>query len=440
MIKSTRSKAASVLLLLSLACVASCAPHKQFQKEWPHTQVTDSSGTERQAKHVAVVEVDSSGTFWDAKQLDAAVDFVKGKNKPLLVTFVHGWRHNAKPDDQDFIQFNQFIEQLNKKNLGGHTVCGLYVGWHGATVNEHVKGMKWVTSASAVFSFWRVKRGTDRVCTKPDVSQILNQTAAAAWGKGGKVALIGHSFGGRIVEQIYGVSASGQSGDLDSFKPVADLAVLINPASESLTARNIKLSLKKWNREYPLIAAIGATNDGANGKAWTWGYRVAPQPPTRDFHIDLKQGDNVKRVVERQRHYLDTTVTNDKRQITHALVKDCAQITTPDDTFAANLKGDANFDVPIWIRSHEENASPKAYLLNKLDTTKVEGVDHVIASKAYWAFQVPTEVLSGHSGDRSKGGVLATPMTDLLTAIFTRTSLLARKKGGASVPFNPKPL
>src|SRR5262249_17813961 len=50
-----------------------------------------------------------------------------------IVTFVHGWKHNASYDDEDVLTFRKVLTGLNHlENQTCHRkVIGLYVGWRG---------------------------------------------------------------------------------------------------------------------------------------------------------------------------------------------------------------------------------------------------------------------------------------------------------------------
>lgn len=418
------------LLLITCLASAACAPHAKYQQAWPAVAVTRAANPSTQ-NHVSVIEFDEQGDLWDTAQLKQALKMIGSTRKPLLVTFIHGWRHDARPDDDDLFQFTQFIDALNQVHPAGYTACGVFIGWRGASVEERFPP---VTTLPALLSFWDRKQATGRMADI-GLSRTLNQTAAAAWKNDGRAVAIGHSFGGRILEKTAGMSAASQAGALDTIKPVADLVVLINPASESLTARKLKLALRNWNKRYPLMVALGATNDGATGKAWPLGYKLSPQPRTRSYHT-LGRPDP-------QARYLDVTVTNDQRQITHELnerpVAD--DISTPGaNTFARNLAALASTThQPIWIRTGPDDQAT-AFFLDERDTRRVDGVEFVLESKAYWTLQVPPKVLSGHNGDRRHGGVLSTAMTDLIAGIFARAELARRDDGGPKVAPTTSPL
>ena len=69
-----------------------------------------------------------------------------------------------------------------------------------------------------------------------------------AHAKGGRLIFIGHSFGGRILEKALAQAIVGQTSAYPRIKVTlpADLTLLINPASEAITAPRLRLALNDW--------------------------------------------------------------------------------------------------------------------------------------------------------------------------------------------------
>lgn len=269
----------------SLSCKTQDVPYRAI---WPGVSSTISSG------RVAVIELDEQGDLWDGNQIQGAINLIKekGDGNPLLITYVHGWRNDATDETNDLKLFCGFMERLGKVKPVGMTPVGVFIGWRGSAVHEKIKG---VGPAFAMgTTFWNRKAATGRMAGI-GFNRAIGQTGAAARKLGGKVVLVGHSFGGRIVERAIGNSLSSQLGLGSSFKSPADLVVLVNPATESLTAREIKLALRDWKESYPLIVAITSKTDGPNKTAWPLGYCVSKfalqVPPDRNYIVSLKHSD-----------------------------------------------------------------------------------------------------------------------------------------------------
>lgn len=118
------------------------------------------------------VELDEQGRFYDRRQIEALLNLLKDKRKSKekakeevtakcngpdssfgdmsIVTFVHGWRHNAEYDDtnvalaREILEFTANGEQLlphpNPSGCPRETV-GVYLGWRGlsTTAGLHTK-------------------------------------------------------------------------------------------------------------------------------------------------------------------------------------------------------------------------------------------------------------------------------------------------------------
>ena len=117
------------------------------------------------------VELDEQGRFYDRRQIEALMDFLKNKQKlkaytnvaakcddhessfgdMSIVTFVHGWRHNAEYDDtnvrlaREILEFTANGEKLppnpNPSRCARETV-GVYLGWRGLSTTAGLNTKK----------------------------------------------------------------------------------------------------------------------------------------------------------------------------------------------------------------------------------------------------------------------------------------------------------
>src|SRR5689334_5451075 len=118
-----------IALWLTISVIG-CTSHRQYQPPHPGVKVIDPRlKVQSPTGTLAVIKFDEQGDFFDIKQLRAATAMIEDIEKPLLITFFHGWRHDAREDDRDLIQFKRFIDQVNKSKPSGFTACGVYIGW-----------------------------------------------------------------------------------------------------------------------------------------------------------------------------------------------------------------------------------------------------------------------------------------------------------------------
>ena len=420
-----------------LACIlVSCSTQHQS-----HYHGTDSNLPEEVVKQkqgevrlgaISVIEFDERGDYWDAAQVTRADKMIRDKSAPILVTYVHGWRHDARRDDTDLVAFRKFIRTL--QDGVKQPVCGVFIGWRGASVQE--KGIGSIFSQpAALLSFWGRKKITDQMAGVP-FNNTLWRLAATAGDRHGHSILIGHSFGGRIVERTLGPAAVAQMHNNKAMP--YNLTFLINPATESLYARQLKLALRKWGKDsQPAIVVLAAKNDSATGGAWPLALRI--NRGTRDREYAFPVGDN-KDFKESQKSYVTSTVGNDQRQWTHHVLRAPDKGTAPqkatmneDQVITANLKN-ASRDRSFWVRlrGEPENTATRCWV----QELSVTDAAHQIGSNAYWVIPLDKDILSGHGGIASENGIFNNAMGDLMAGIIGATG--AVKQDASRVPLSPR--
>ncbi len=112
-----------LLLALSLSVWLSYIPDQPYH--------LPTAATAQQNFHV--IEFNDQGqphlpAQWQA--LQARITQTYSGPAPELLIFVHGWHHSAKPDDENFVAFEQFYQQMSKRDPQ-RNLLGLYIGWRG---------------------------------------------------------------------------------------------------------------------------------------------------------------------------------------------------------------------------------------------------------------------------------------------------------------------
>jgi hypothetical protein len=219
------------------------------------------------------IELDDMGLLQSEAQLRQALDAIRAvQGGALVITYVHGWNHNADSSDdnlQGFIRtfVRRFADQeeldaraCNAKAGDAKTgkvetrkVIALYVGWRGKLFTPNVPGI-------FVASYFNRDAAAERVA-RPTGAEVLAAITRAARSKPeNRSIVIGHSMGGLIVEaslipalqevlENAAVRSSSPEGDASTPRaemPV-DLVILINPASRALEATKFDLMLDRWS-------------------------------------------------------------------------------------------------------------------------------------------------------------------------------------------------
>jgi hypothetical protein len=221
--------------------------------------------------HLGFVEYDDQGQLRDPEQMGEVLSefqMLAADDDVLLISFVHGWHHSAKPEDGNIKSFREMLgnvsimegilsEQQGRKK---RKVIGLYIGWRGESVTvpyvngltfwdrkntAHDVGQQGVTEVFLKLEeIVNVKKGIDQSVPQPSNSRLV---------------VIGHSFGGAVVytslqkimtDRFIDSRANKTfQGNANGF---GDLVVLINPAFEAMRFGTLyDLSQQSCRRYFP---------------------------------------------------------------------------------------------------------------------------------------------------------------------------------------------
>ena len=241
------------------------------------------------------VEYDDQGQLRDPKQMNAVLDKyrnIAAFDDVLLITFIHGWHHNAEPEDSNIVSFRNMLAEVSKmesigskqQNRKKRKILGLYVGWRGESitvpyVNEltfwdrkntaHDVGQQGVTEVLLKLEeIVNVKMGMDEKNPPPMNSRLV---------------VIGHSFGGavlytslqKVLAERFVDSQRGKTfkGDAKGF---GDLVVLMNPAFEAMRFGTLYDMSQEgcrgyFNSQLPKLAILTSEADYATKYAFPIG-------------------------------------------------------------------------------------------------------------------------------------------------------------------------
>jgi hypothetical protein len=267
-------------------------------------QVQDDAGH----FYLGYVEFDDQGWYHDIRQQQGLLSWLRAQHASapnrqfLLVTYAHGWKHNASAFDSDVDNFRKLLqtlaiqEQAAQRLDPGHTartVVGVYLGWRGESIK--VPLFKELT-------FWTRKNAAERVGHRSakDLLMLLNQFRAFSNGwctsnilagpHETQLVFIGHSFGGLLMYNALQTEITdralrlNKAGDFRTAKSFGDFVLLINPAFEGASYESLwqaGLMRTYSGNQRPIMAIVTSDADWVTRVAFPAGrfYTFAQSAP-----------------------------------------------------------------------------------------------------------------------------------------------------------------
>lgn len=245
--------------------------------------------------YLGFVEFDDQGQMWKRGQMEKVfTEFydIAAKEDVLAVAFVHGWHHNAAPDDDNVHSFEKLLGRIaqteRQESRASHRksrkVLGLYIGWRGESIEIPVIND---------LTFWERKNtaenvglmGVTEVLLK--LEEIINIKAgmetAVPKPQNSRMVVIGHSFGGAVVftalqqalADRFIDSRRGKTFRSDA-QGFGDLVILVNPAFEAMRYATLYDISQQSCRNYfptqlPKLVILTSEGDYATRYAFPFG-------------------------------------------------------------------------------------------------------------------------------------------------------------------------
>lgn len=267
---------------------------KSYSLEEHAYTVRDDSGR----YYMGYVEFDDQGWYHDIRQQQGLLSWLQAQRTSapdrrfLIVTYAHGWKHNASASDPDVGNFRKLLQTLAVQEQAAQrldparqarTVLGVYLGWRGESIR--VPLFKELT-------FWTRKNAAERVGHRSakDLLMLLNQFRA--WSNGWctsnilagphetQLVFLGHSFGGLLMYNALQTEITdralrlNQAGHFRTAKSFGDFVLLINPAFEGASYESLwqaGLMRPYPDTQRPVMAIVTSSADWATRLAFPLG-------------------------------------------------------------------------------------------------------------------------------------------------------------------------
>ena len=263
-----------LLALLLVAILLAGCNHKHF-----HTPPERFPGRNGNSNHLLTIQFNDHGDLWDEAGYQNALALIRETRaqsptgRVIVVTYVHGWKHNADAADTDYQHFRTLLGRMAVAPERKSPLIGIYIGWRGSSFPVPILEN---------LTFWSRHGAAKRVAgirMTEVLSQLMHATKAA--GNASRFVIIGHSFGGRVVETVLAQSLVGVLVDNEmepGRNPAApfDLAILLNTASEARQTFQFiealhSVGLQSGPQEPPLVLGITSRADWATGAVFPVG-------------------------------------------------------------------------------------------------------------------------------------------------------------------------
>ncbi len=381
---------------LSLSSCTSISPLRSNTATNPHASVVAESSYK-----LAFIEFGEQGSYQDTSQLKNAIELVQNMDKPLVITYVHGWQNNAESGDVK--NFSGLLERLGRapaiRDAGFHIV-GVYLGWRGKLSGVPVL---------KEFSFWNRKATAERIASNFDCYDAIAAISEAArkyHGTHGQyTVLLGHSFGGLIVERSVAHAINAEiHGHVDTDRSLpADLVIVVNPASDSILARQMIAALYSRRTEgtRPFFVSITSTGDSATGLAFPVGTGLAAT--TKAFNKVSAPGPG--QTIESERKFYTSTPGHNEMLINHVTLNLHKAITSPQGHPALETNLEHNLSAGVFTLDAADG---------KLDLWQIKKVGDI--DVPYWDVKVDPSIIKNHGdlwNERAKA---------MMAAIFRMTN------------------
>ncbi len=277
---------------------------------------------------LAFAEFTERGNAFNDEHINDVLKKIRGyaeKEGIIVVTFVHGWKHNAKEGDDNLGEFKRTLATMamDQSILRGRKLIGLYIGWRGESVS-----IRYVDT----ITFWDRKAVAEEVGKGGITQLLLELNLIDQLTQMNVLVVVGHSFGGAIVVSAVSevlaerIVNRKQEGELAKVNGIGDAIIVLNPAVEANQALNLveaAINEHYSQNQSPLLVSISSNSDLATHYAFPAGQTLGllftwhQHDLRRSYYRDRNSKE--MGLVLKEEHLDSTTVGNFAPYLTHTL-------------------------------------------------------------------------------------------------------------------------
>jgi hypothetical protein len=238
--------------------LASCAAYGPYHPNTSAEPLNSVRGPTDGRYKLAFIEFGDQGSALDTSQRKVALEVIHETERPLLFVYIHGWQNNA--NSGDVCRFEHFIDTVSRfPEITGRNikVIGVYIAWRGVDVTLPV---------AKFLTFWSRKGAGGTIAAQNSCLATISELALAARAPEKTYhhcVLLGHSFGGLVLENTISHSILDASSNGSRNTSPWDMAVAFNAADSSIGSRQLMSELDYLYRYDPKRHAYVGRSPGA---------------------------------------------------------------------------------------------------------------------------------------------------------------------------------
>ncbi len=222
---------------------------------------------------LAFIELDDMGEFFDKGELDTALSIIRRANSAasesnsnsgqVVITFIHGWKNNAAPDNGNVEGFKVALQEVYARLHRTRPVTGIYIGWRGNLIRQ-----SWPVAQQ--FSYYNREGAATRIPGAALSSALTEIAARTHENIHAQAVFIGHSFGGLLLERAVSEATASQIAQATIYTQEAHAL----PAGSAEAAEKLRLAAAGSDARPDLVIFINPAGAASEAK------------PMLDFLVD----------------------------------------------------------------------------------------------------------------------------------------------------------